>query len=99
METICNGIDAFVKDHWSPSQKKKAETALLFVQHLMNDHNFELIEQQYLNAAYMQHNRSMKDGIAGVISSVRTLTKRFPDFAYMEEECCFRDGSAHRVIG
>ena len=82
METVHKKIDAFAKDHWSPSQKQKAENVLSFVQHLMNDHNFELIKQQYSDATYIQHNRSMNDGIAGVINSVSTLTKRFPDFAY-----------------
>ncbi len=91
METIRNEIDSLMNDHWSPSQKQKAETALLFVQHLMNDHNFELIEQQYSNTPYIQHNRSMKDGISGVIDSVRSLTKRFPDFAY-EAKNIFVDG-------
>ena len=91
METIRNEIEAFVKDHWSPDQKNKAEIVLLFVQSLMNDHNFELIEQQYSNATYIQHNRSMKDGISGVLNSVRDLTKRFPDFAY-EVKHIFVDG-------
>ena len=91
METIHNEIDSFVKDYWSPSQKQKAETVLLFVQHLMNDHNFKLIEQEYANATYIQHNRSMKDGIKGVLTSVSTLTKRFPDFAY-EVKNIFVDG-------
>lgn len=91
METIKNEIDSFVKDHWSSSQKQKAETVLLFVQHLMNDHNFKLIEQQYSDATYIQHNRSMKDGITGVLNSVSTLTKRFPDFAY-EVKNIFVDG-------
>ena len=91
METIHNEIDSFVKDHWSSSQKQKAETVLSFVQNLMNDHNFELIRQQYSNASYKQHNRSMKDGIEGVLTSVSTLTKRFPDFAY-EVKNIFVDG-------
>ena len=92
METIRNEIDSFVKDHWSPSQKQKAETVLLFVQHLMNDHNFEHIEQQYSNVTYTQHNRSMADGIGGVLNSVSSLTKKFPDFAY-EVKHIFVDGN------
>lgn len=82
METIVNKIDSFVKEHWSSSQKQKAEIALDFVQRLMNNHEFELITQQYSNAPYKQHNRSMTDGISGVVHAVGTLTKRFPDFAY-----------------
>lgn len=82
METINNKFDSFVRKNWTDAEKKKAETVLLFVQHLMNDHNFALIEQQYLNKTYTQHNRSMRDGIGGVIHYVSTLTKRFPDFAY-----------------
>lgn len=91
METNHNKIESFVKDHWSPSEKQNVETVLLFVQHLMNDHNFNLIEEQYSNAAYIQHNRSMKDGISGVLNSVSTLTNRFPDFAY-EVKNIFVDG-------
>ena len=91
MGTIRNEIGAFVKDHWSSDQKNKAETVLHFVQSLMNDHDFELIEEHYSNATYVQHNRSMKDGIEGVLTSVSTLTKRFPDFAY-EVKNIFVDG-------
>ena len=91
METINNKIESLVKKHWSSDQKQKAETVLLFVQNLMNDHNFELIEEQYANSKYIQHNRSMKDGIFGVTDSLRTLTKRFPDFAY-EVKNIFVDG-------
>lgn len=82
METIANKIETLIKDHWTIDQKQKAETVLLFVQNLMNHHNFELIEEQYLHSTYIQHNRSMKDGILGVVNSLRDLTKRFPDFAY-----------------
>lgn len=91
MKTIYNDINSLVKDHWSSSQKQKAETVLSFVQNLMNEHNFELIKKQYSDATYIQHNRSMKDGIEGVIDSVSTLTKRFPDFAY-EVKSIFVDG-------
>lgn len=82
MDTVQNKIDSYKKKGWTTAQKQKAETVLQFVQQLMNNHNFTLIEQQYLNETYIQHNRSMKDGIGGVINYVSTLTKRFPDFAY-----------------
>lgn len=91
METIPNNLDSFVKSHWTSEEKQKAETVLLFVQNLMNDHNFARIGQEYENVLYKQHNRSMKDGISGVIHSVSTLTKRFPDFAY-EVKNIFVDG-------
>lgn len=75
-------IESFEKTHWSEQDRQHAEVTLAFVQSLMNDHNLELIEKQYAAEQYVQHNRNIKDGIAGVIEYFKTMTKRFPEFAY-----------------
>ncbi len=82
MATIHNNSKALVKTHWSDEQKKHAELALHFIQHVMNEHDFETIRKMYASAPYIQHNRSMEDGIEGVLQAVAKLSKRFPDFAY-----------------
>ena len=75
-------INSFEKDRWSEQDKQNSKVALEFLNNLMNEHNFELIEKQYEAVKYLQHNRNVKDGISGAIQYFKTLTKRFPDFAY-----------------
>lgn len=91
METINIDIESFIKDHWSSENKENAKTVLEFIQTLMNDHNLDLIRKQYAGVNYVQHNRNMKDGIEGLIEYFKTLTKRFPDFAF-EVKDVFVDG-------
>lgn len=75
-------IDTLVREHWSVAQRQNAEVVLQFIQSLMNDHDFDLIKRKFVSTPYVQHNRSMEDGISGVVESVSRLTKRFPDFSY-----------------
>ena len=96
METIKLDIQSFLAEHWSDSQKKNAEITLNFIQQLMNNHDFDQIRKVYSSAPYIQHNRSMTDGINGVLHSVETLVKRFPDFAY-EVKNVFVDGD-HVIV-
>lgn len=82
MSTIQNHIEALTKPHWTPEQTEKGAAVVNFVQTLMNNHDFEKIRSMYRGKPYKQHNRSMGDGIEGVLKNVSMLTKRFPEFAY-----------------
>ena len=70
------------KKSWSEQELQNAHLVADFVDHLMNKHDFEYILKKYGKGPYRQHNRSMTDGVTGVIDYVRTLTKRFPEFSY-----------------
>ena len=61
---------------------ENAELITDFVQHLMNNHDFDYIMNIYNDDAYIQHNRSIPNGIEGLISYVKQFAKSFPDFAY-----------------
>lgn len=75
-------LELFQKEHWNNEDIQNVELVLDFIQHLMNDHDFEYIQNTFGNSKYIQHNRSMKNGIEGVVEYVKTLTKRFPEFSY-----------------
>ena len=70
------------KGSWSEQEEKNAELVADFVQHLMNEHDFDYITDKFAGGSYIQHNRSMHDGVKGVVDYVSKFVKRFPDFAY-----------------
>lgn len=75
-------LDSLAKNTWSKNDHANAAAVTKFVQLLMNDHDFDAVKREYTEGSYSQHNRSMRDGIDGVIASVKSLTKRFPEFSY-----------------
>ena len=48
----------------------------------MNDHDFDAVLEHFGNASYVQHNRTMPDGMGGVVETVKRLVKRFPEYSY-----------------
>ena len=75
-------LDDFKKDSWTAQEVKNAELVVDFVQHLMNNHDFEYVEEKFGNHPYTQHNRSMTDGMAGVIEFVSKFAKKYPEYTY-----------------
>mgnify|MGYP001802614984 CR=1 FL=1 len=53
-----------------------------FVQHLINNHDFDYILEKYGDNPYVQHNRNIPDGIAGLVDFVGKFAKRYPEYAY-----------------
>lgn len=53
-----------------------------FVQHLMNDHDFDYVMEKFDKGSYKQHNRGMLNGVKGVVEYVSKFVKRYPDFTY-----------------
>ncbi len=53
-----------------------------FVQLIMNDHDFGAVRERFGGGAYVQHNRTMTDGLDGVIAAVERTVKRYPEFGY-----------------
>ena len=70
------------QEHWSAQEEKNAKIITDFVQHLMNDHDFDYVLKNYNNSNYIQHNRNIPDGIEGLVNFLRSFTKQFPEYSY-----------------
>lgn len=70
------------KPNWNAEELQNAAVAIDFIQHLMNEHDFEYIKKTYGSHPYKQHNQSMIDGIEGVLEVVSNFAKRYPEYTY-----------------
>lgn len=77
--------------NWTAEEQQNVDLITDFVQNLMNKHDFDYIDRQFGHHNYVQHNRNMNDGIAGVVETVSNLTKRYPDYTY-DVKHIFADG-------
>ena len=75
-------IEDFHKDHWTTEERANAALVLDFFQILMNDHDFDGTLTRHGDSPYVQHNRAIPDGIAGLVGYVKSLVRRFPDYAF-----------------
>lgn len=75
-------INEHLQDHWTPQEKENAEVVVDFFQNLMNRHDFEYTLKKYGGGSYTQHNRAIPNEISGLVSYVKTLTKRFPEYSF-----------------
>lgn len=82
METPNIELEALQRDTWSQNERENVTLVVDFVEHLMNRHDLDYVLEKYGQGPYVQHNRSMENGVAGVVDYVKTLTKRFPQFSY-----------------
>ncbi|QBF81670.1 polyketide cyclase [Shewanella maritima] len=72
----------FEQAHWSDKDKANANAVIGFIQQLMNEHDFDSLAARYADKPYKQHNRTMADGIDGVLSTLRDFIKIAPEFSY-----------------
>ncbi len=82
MGTLQVDLEKLKKPTWTDKEVQNAEVVTDFVQHLMNDHDFDYIQKQYGHHPYKQHNQSMTDGLGGVLKVVSEFAKRYPDYTY-----------------
>jgi len=82
MDHLTIDFDVLKRDHWSAQEQTNAQLVIDFVQQLMNNHDFEYIQKKYGDHPYVQHNRTMKNGMAGVVATVEELSKRYPAYTY-----------------
>ncbi len=75
-------LDDHVEDHWTQQETDNAALVVDFFQHLMNEHDFDHTLRTHGDGGYIQHNRAIPDGIAGLVSYVKTLVGRFPDYGF-----------------
>lgn len=67
---------------WSPNERANVNRVAEFVQLIMNDHDFDAVRERFGSGSYTQHNRTMTDGLDGVLEAVGRTVKRFPEFGY-----------------
>jgi predicted SnoaL-like aldol condensation-catalyzing enzyme len=82
MDTIQINFDRLKKNNWSTQETKNAQLLVEFIQQLMNNHNFDIVLQNFGNPHYKQHNRNIPNGMEALIKYVKDFTKRFPEYAY-----------------
>ena len=70
------------QEHWTKQEADNAALVVDFFQHLMNAHDFEYILRRFGGNTYIQHNRAIPDGMDGLVGYVKTVVKRFPDYAF-----------------
>ena len=91
METLRIDFESLKQEHWSERELTNATLITDFVQHLMNDHNFDYVLQNFNHESYIQHNRSIGDGVPALVDFVKDFARRFPDYAY-DVKHIFADG-------
>ncbi|MDJ0790601.1 MAG: ester cyclase [Acidimicrobiia bacterium] len=75
-------FDTVAEANWTETERANAEQVHRFIQLLMNDHDFPAVREEFGGSVYTQHNRTMADGLEGVLESVERLVNRFPEFSY-----------------
>ncbi len=70
------------RSDWTPEEQANVRLVSDFVQLIMNDHDFDAVRERFGGGAYTQHNRTMTDGLDGVIAAVERTAKRYPEFGY-----------------
>ncbi len=80
-----------VQPQWTEQETENVKVVTDFFQHLMNEHDFEYTLKTYGGGSYLQHNRAIPNNIEGLISYVKNLTKRYPDYAF-DVKKIFADG-------
>lgn len=75
-------LDEHAQDHWTEQERANAALVVDFFQHLMNEHDFDHTLRTHDRGPYIQHNRAIPDGIPGLVGYVKTMVKRFPDYAF-----------------
>jgi len=82
METLKIDYDSLKKDSWSEQEAENVKLIIDFIQHLMNNHDFDYVAQKFGNQSYLQHNRGIPDGLTALIGFVKDFVKKFPEYTY-----------------
>jgi predicted SnoaL-like aldol condensation-catalyzing enzyme len=82
MEKLKIDFNALRKGNWSNEEVENVKLVIDFVQHLMNEHDFDYIARKFGPTNYIQHNRSIPNGIEALIEYVKGFAKRYSDYTY-----------------
>jgi predicted SnoaL-like aldol condensation-catalyzing enzyme len=84
-------FENFVQSQWTSQEASNVKTVIDFFQNLMNRHDFEYTLANYGHINYVQHNRAIPNQIDGLVSYVKDMVKRFPDYSF-NVKSIFADG-------
>ena len=82
MDTIQINFNHLKKDNWTDTETKNVRLVVDFVQHLMNNHEFDTVLSKFGNSFYKQHNRNIPDGMESLVKYVKDFVKRYPAYTY-----------------
>ncbi|MFD2164794.1 nuclear transport factor 2 family protein [Thalassotalea euphylliae] len=80
--TLHIDLASFQKPHWTAEELSNAKLITDFVQHLMNNHDFDYVLANYNDSAYVQHNRNLPDKVTGLVGFLKEFVEDYPDYAY-----------------
>ncbi len=81
-ENLTIDMASLKQSSWSEQELANAEIVADFVQHLMNEHDFDYVLTQYNDSRYVQHNRNLPDKITGLVTFLKDFTEDYPDYTY-----------------
>ena len=88
MPTAKIDLASLEQTHWSDTELANARLVADFVQHLMNDHDFAYVRANFDSSSYVQHNRSIPDGLGALVDFVSDFARRFPEYSYDVKRIC-----------
>ncbi len=90
-DNITIDLEGLHKSSWSVQETKNVELITDFVQHLMNNHDFDYVLQHYNDSSYVQHNRNIPNKVTGLVGFLQQLVVKYPDYTY-DVKHIFADG-------
>lgn len=75
-------LNNYLQESWTQQETDNVKIVVDFFQHLMNEHNFDYTLQTFGGGSYIQHNRMIPNDIPGLISYVKQMVKRYPDYSF-----------------
>ncbi|WP_422361907.1 ester cyclase [Reichenbachiella sp.] len=75
-------LEKLAQAHWSDQERANVSVVVDFFQHLMNEHDFDYTLKNYAGGSYLQHNLAIPSEMEGLVSYVRDMVKRFPEYSF-----------------
>ncbi|CAK4074516.1 nuclear transport factor 2 family protein [Vibrio sp. 16] len=75
-------LTSLSKSSWTEQERENARIITDFVQHLMNNHDFEYVLEHYNDSAYVQHNRNLPDKVTGLVGFLQEFVEDYPEYSY-----------------
>ena len=75
-------LDEHLKGDWTQQETNNVKVIVDFIQHLMNDHDFDYVRKNFGHHNYVQHNYAIPDKIEGLVGYVEAFAKRYPAYSY-----------------
>ncbi|MGR5093733.1 nuclear transport factor 2 family protein [Vibrio maritimus] len=81
-DSVTIDLASLKKENWTEQEANNATLITDFVQHLMNDHDFDYVMKHYNDSAYVQHNRNLPDKVTGLVGFLTEFVEEYPDYSY-----------------